>query len=104
MKWNRSNIDLCIDRPVVRQHRYFVGDRDGIPNVFRLIISDLNAIIGAPEGRGSSTKSPISSPSLLVFCVGRMTGLFEMRNAPVICDLLLTGLRFFIAMCAALLV
>src|SRR2546421_11638375 len=44
MKWDCDKIDIGMLRDVVGWHRHFVGHRNGIPNAFRLIIPDLNAI------------------------------------------------------------
>src|SRR6266487_72024 len=47
MKWNRGQIDISIVDETVAWHRYFIGCGDGIPNIRRLIVPNLNMITPA---------------------------------------------------------
>src|SRR4029453_18033889 len=44
MKWNRGQTDLSVVGETVAWHRHFIGCGDGIPNICRLIIPNLNMI------------------------------------------------------------
>src|SRR6266487_2998580 len=44
MKWNRGQIDISIVDETVAWHRYFIGCGDGIPNIRRLIVPNLDMI------------------------------------------------------------
>ena len=47
MKRNRGNIDIYFFGNTFRRHDHFIGRRDGVPLVSRLIITDFDAISSA---------------------------------------------------------
>src|SRR5207249_12308380 len=44
MKWNRGQIDISVTSETAAWRHYFIGCGDGIPNIRRLIVPNLDMI------------------------------------------------------------
>jgi len=88
MKRNRGNIDIYFFGNTFRRHDYFIGRRDGVPLVRRLIITDFDAISSARlrHERVSVVFSGDTAPSevLAEFARGASTLVHEATFPPAL--------------------